>query len=128
MTADRYQSPVGTGLRPESVPTGIVVLCLLRGLSAAFGAMFALRVLVDDVGVGMSPTVLAGGLLVLALFEFVVVYGLLTLREWGWVLGVLTYAAAVLLQFGRGNFVGMVMAVLSIAYLAHHEDTYRGGD
>lgn len=120
MTENRHQSSVASG---TSLPVGIILLCGIRGLGTLFTGVLGVRLITE----GGLTTALGLGVLLLASFEFIVIYGLLTLEPWGWKLAFLYYLGSVLLPFVLLEPITLLQLLTSIAilvYLARHEDTY----
>jgi hypothetical protein len=112
-------------------PFGVAALCGLNSLSALVVAVVVLRALANGrLGIG----VLGGGIL---LVTALVVVGLWNTYTWGWELGVVYYAVALLLNLASvaillgelGGFVwwmlpGPVLSLASLAYLVAVRDAF----
>jgi hypothetical protein len=100
-----------------SVPTGIKLICALRILVNLFLFLGGLA------GLGSDP--LAPIVLVLAVVDLVIVYGLLTLQHWGWTwaVGLGTVNAVLLLL--TADPLGAVLAGLVTIYIATKRPVYE---
>lgn len=105
-------------------PTGIKVVCW-------FGI---LTVLVEIIGV---VSLLTTGVLFWALVtslalgvEIIVIYGLWTIKPWGWLIGVIWHGLKLLssgYQFASGDltsFIGIVISAFLLLVLSGHRDVY----
>ena len=115
------------GANPETAPTGIKVVCVLVGLSGLYGLVAGLGLAALG---GIGLVVGAVGV-VLSVVQLLVVYGLWTLRSWGWTVTLVVFSLDVLLDLVR-LVAGSLSAVLGILvggfvlwYVYGQRDLYR---
>lgn len=115
------------GADRETAPTGIKVICVLVGLSGLYGLLAGLGLAAMG-GVGLVVGAVG---VVLSVVQLLVVYGLWTLRSWGWTVTMVVFSLDVLLDVVR-LVVGSVSAVLGILvggivlwYVYGKRDLYR---
>ncbi|WP_440007724.1 DUF2127 domain-containing protein [Halomicrococcus sp. SG-WS-1] len=115
------------GADRETAPTGIKVICVLVGLSGLYGLLAGLGL----AAMGGAGLVVGAVGVVLSVVQLLVVYGLWTLRSWGWTVTMVVFSLDVLLDVVR-LVVGSVSAVLGILvggivlwYVYGERDLYR---
>jgi hypothetical protein len=120
---DRTSSYDAGGGGEASAPLGIQIICVLRGLVDVL-LLFAGVALFGAEAAGPVLGTLFVGVAVLDLY---LVYGLWTVRYWGWkwalVLGVLTLPLN--LAYGASGVLSMIVSALVLLYIYSKGDLYR---
>ena len=113
--------PSTYGRRSRSRPLGVTILCLL----GALGAVPSLFRLLGMLGGGGVFGLLAFPSLVLVVGKIVVLFGLWTMREWGYRWAVALYSLSALWQLVTGGLGGVLVNVLVVLYLLLVADHFR---
>lgn len=103
-----------------TVPTGIAVYCVATGLLTAIAVMLALPVFLDPEAADRA-TLLQVALVVV---KFLAIYGLLTLRTWGWVLEVLWLVGSTVRSLLAEQLLAAVFTVGLILYFLAQYQVY----
>jgi hypothetical protein len=108
----------------ETPPTGIKVVCWFGILTALVEIVGVIALLTTGVLFWALITSLALGV------EIVVIYGLWTIKPWGWLIGVIWHGLKLLssgYQFASGDltsFIGIVISAFLLLALSGHRDVY----
>ena len=94
-------------------PLGVTLICVVNGILGILG-LFAALTRPSPIGVVFAAS---------SILALVAVYGLWTLRAWGWALVLLLYAVSVVAQlyaFARGgsaSLIGIAVGTMILLYL-----------
>jgi hypothetical protein len=105
----------------ETAPLGIKIYCVIVSLIILFGIIVSLGLM------SMGGPGAALGTVFLGFFiaYLIVLYGLWTLKSWGWTWGMILLLVGLLDHLFSGDFVGIVISALLIAYLWSKREYYR---
>lgn len=115
-------------------PTGIKVICVLAGIGAIFSIVvgFSAGTLAEAPGLPSWYGALGPVIILLGLANFPMIYGLWTVKPWGWTLAMALYAVNILtglLQLtitGARGIIGLALSVIIIWYIYTKRDLYQG--
>ena len=113
--------PSTYGRRSRSRPLGVTVLCLL----GALGAVPSLLKLLGLLGGGGVFGLLALPSLVIVVGKLLVLFGLWTMREWGYRWAVALYSLSALWQLVTGSLGGVLLNAFVVLYLLLVADHFR---
>lgn len=112
-------------------PTGIKIICVLAGIGAIFSiiAGFAAGSIAGAPGVPSWYGALGPVMILLGLANFPMIYGLWTVKSWGWTLAMVLYGINILanllqLTTGLGALVGLTVSIVIIWYIYSKRDLY----
>ncbi|MFB6120441.1 MAG: hypothetical protein ABEJ68_04920 [Halobacteriaceae archaeon] len=105
-----------------TAPLGIKLICVL----SVFLDLFALLVGLAAVGGGGPESVIGLVLLVIVAVDLTAVYGLWTVKSWGWVLAVAMRTLSLLAALVQGELVGFLVGLLILGYVVSKYDLYLG--
>lgn len=107
----------------ESTPLGIKIICIFTAIIPFITVVGAIGLL-DAPGAG--PAV-AFVLLFIAAALLAIVYGLWTLRPWGWTAGMFLFGLDLLYGFVQFNVLSIVISLALLWYLFSKRDLYWHG-
>lgn len=105
----------------RSRPLGVTILCLVGFL----GAFFSLFKLLGMLGGGGAFGILALPLLALLVGKVLVLYGLWTLKQWGYTGALILYSLSALLNLVSLSPLALLVDVLIVVYLLSKANHFR---
>lgn len=97
----------------ETAPLGIKIFCVIAGLAGLYGVIISLDLIsLGGPGVGIGLAFLGFFVAYLA-----VLYGLWTLKPWGWTWGMILFVVDLLIDLFAGDLVGVLISILLLVYL-----------
>ena len=122
MDGDGSDETSGSGDESKrEAATGIKLLCVVSGV----GGFLAVPYLVRLFGFGGTAAAIGALIGAFAVVHYVALYGLWTLKEWGWTLGLAVYGLGIVIQIARGALIGVVVQALVFVYIMTRRGDYR---
>ncbi|KZN24485.1 hypothetical protein A4G99_08865 [Haladaptatus sp. R4] len=115
------------GNKPNTAPLGIKILCFLSVIVGVLSLIGGLGTLLTG-GFGFIVGLI---IIVLAIGQIVVAWGLWTLQSWAWTLTIIVYGLRIagdLIQLLLGDFsaiISLVVGLLLLAYIYSKRDYYK---
>lgn len=109
------RSPDAYTRTADEPPLGIFLLCAVNSLIILIALLAALLIH------PLAFLVVA----ILSIVDIIKIYGLWTLKPWGWWLAMVLYALSLGLGFIEGNVFGFLFAGIVLAYLWAIRDAYN---
>jgi len=103
-----------------TAPLGIKLICVLQ----LFFDLLILLVALAGVGAGGPAGAIATVLLALVAVDFAAVYGLWTLKSWGWVLAVVLGSVFLFADLVQVNVVSLLVGLLILGYIVSKRRLY----
>ncbi len=107
----------------RTVPLGIKIIVVLGGLGSILALFSGLALSLFSVG-GFE-TLLGIIVAVFAVVKFVTLIGLWSLKRWAWTAAMVIYTLSALLDLLRVNIVGLLIAIIILAYVYSQRHLFR---